>query len=653
MEVSRFSSSGEYLGVSGTDGRLRIWDTSTSVLKQEFVPSSHLTATCTCIEWAPTTSQTSGKKKKRKRTVEGEVVVMGTATGALLFYGVTKAQLLSQHKDAHSGKVTGVSWSSSSLLLYSCGEDGHICEWDPETTKSLSRWRASKTAVSAVRAFRNGILSAGHGITLWDLKTKTSTMTFTGHPSLITQLEIISGTDYFVTMCQNERHLRIWSQKERNSVLTLTVPEPPQSFSILNSESGHVAVATVTQKGPLHLFRHKLNGPVKKPLLPSISLKIVDSLDDNKCVPLLASHISDEADEDNLTLLASYGSWVRLRFEKFPVSSLDSQSVVKREYSMQKKKGKNKQLGVTDSLQSPDVVEVPNDVKHLQPGLDSLAVPSDSKAKKRKKPGEEEKQDGFIVDDGELPMEERLTNLTIDTPASGSVPSASNLSHLLSQGLHSKDSRILQSVLCRWDENIISSTVRSLPVQLIIPLLNEIKGMLAGKAQQNHSLLKWLKNIFQIHSAYLMACPSSEELLSPYLSLLRSREVLYPQMCQLKGKLELIKGNIQAKEFKAEQPNEALLVYQDESSDDDKEDDTFLPSESEGFLETDDDLGVDDDESASDDDEDDDTDLDDQDESGDSDSSVDDKTKKVKTTPIANANHNHNDVDSDAMDDDD
>lgn len=34
-------------------------------------------------------------------------------------------------------------------------------------------------------------------------------------------------------------------------------------------------------------------------------------------------------------------------------------------------------------------------------------------------------------------------------------------------------------------------------------------------------------------------------------------------MCQLKGKLELIKGNIEAKEHRAEAPNEALLVYND------------------------------------------------------------------------------------------
>jgi hypothetical protein len=376
-------------------------------------------------------------------------------------------------------------------------------------------------------------------------------------------------------------------------VLTLTVPEPPQSFSVLRSDGGQVAVASVTQKGPLHLFKHKLNGPVKKPLLPSVTLKVLDSLDDSKQIPVLTSYISDEDGADDMTLLVSYGNWLRLRFEKLKVSALDAASTIKREYSAHKKKGKNKQA---QSLQDNDLVEVPNDVKHLQPGSEGLLQStSDSKAKKRKNVGDGG-EDAMAVDDGELPMEERLTNLTIEVPSGSTVPSSSKLSMLLSQGLTSKDPQIIQSVLSRWDEDIISTTLRSLPVQFIIPLLHEIRRMLGGKAQQNHSLLKWLKNIFQIHSAYLMACPSSEDLLSPFLSLLRSRETLYPQMCQLKGKLELIKGNISAKEYKSEQPNEALLVYQDELSDEEREEDTFLPSESEGGLESDDDLGVDDDE---------------------------------------------------------
>jgi U3 small nucleolar RNA-associated protein 5 len=193
-------------------------------------------------------------------------------------------------------------------------------------------------------------------------------------------------------------------------------------------------------------------------------------------------------------------------------------------------------------------------------------------------------------------MEERLTNLTIDTPLTGVIPDGSNLAHVLCQGLHSKDVRILHSVLSRWDENIVAATIRSLPVQLLVPLLNEIKVLLGGKAQLNHSILKWLKSVFQIHSAYLMSCTLSEDLLTPFTSLLLTREALYPQMCQLRGKLELMKGNIKAKKYCSEMSNEALLLFQDDSSgDDDDEDDGMMPSESEDFLASDD-LGVDEEE---------------------------------------------------------
>lgn len=66
MEIARFSPGGEYLGTSGSDGRLKIWDSATSTLKQEFVPSSHLTATCTCIEWAPDGSSSQVKEHSSK-----------------------------------------------------------------------------------------------------------------------------------------------------------------------------------------------------------------------------------------------------------------------------------------------------------------------------------------------------------------------------------------------------------------------------------------------------------------------------------------------------------------------------------------------------------------------------------------------------------
>lgn len=43
----------QYLALCAQDGRLRIWNTDIKTLNQEYVPSAHLSATCTCISWGP------------------------------------------------------------------------------------------------------------------------------------------------------------------------------------------------------------------------------------------------------------------------------------------------------------------------------------------------------------------------------------------------------------------------------------------------------------------------------------------------------------------------------------------------------------------------------------------------------------------------
>jgi len=46
-------NSRQYLALCAQDGRLRIWNTDSKTLHQEYVPSAHLSATCICIAWAP------------------------------------------------------------------------------------------------------------------------------------------------------------------------------------------------------------------------------------------------------------------------------------------------------------------------------------------------------------------------------------------------------------------------------------------------------------------------------------------------------------------------------------------------------------------------------------------------------------------------
>lgn len=62
---------------------------------------------------------------------------MGTAAGSLLFYSVTKSQVLAHTSEVHAGQVTGLTWCPVTLALYSCGEDGYAVEWDAENTTTV------------------------------------------------------------------------------------------------------------------------------------------------------------------------------------------------------------------------------------------------------------------------------------------------------------------------------------------------------------------------------------------------------------------------------------------------------------------------------------------------------------------------------------
>jgi hypothetical protein len=54
-------------------------------------------------------------------------------------------------------------------------------------------------------------------------------------------------------------------------------------------------------------------------------------------------------------------------------------------------------------------------------------------------------------------------------------PRTDSLLQLLLQGLHNKDRRILDSVLDRADSELIDKTVRKLPVEGVIPLIQELQ----------------------------------------------------------------------------------------------------------------------------------------------------------------------------------
>jgi len=154
---------------------------------------------------------------------------------------------------------------------------------------------------------------------------------------------------------------------------------------------------------------------------------------------------------------------------------------------------------------------------------------------------------------------------------------------LLLQGLHNRDRRILDSVLDRANDDLIENTVKKLPVEGVIPLVQELQHYIKGRGMVNQSHSKWLRSTLQVHTGHLMNSPQCAELLGPIYAMLEARTRHYNSLLQLKGKLEIMTKQINAKAQEVatgaapdEESAVAKFVYHDDSGDDDENVDQML-----------------------------------------------------------------------------
>lgn len=118
--------------------------------------------------------------------------------------------------------------------------------------------------------------------------------------------------------------------------------------------------------------------------------------------------------------------------------------------------------------------------------------------------------------DSDAPGQGRRKKRVSDTPID--VVPAHSLTRTLIQALHSSDTRLLEMCLTHSDANLVRNTVRRLPPQLAVPLLNACVERLSrgsraasGKgggggasSQRGAGLVAWVQAVLVVHSAHLM-----------------------------------------------------------------------------------------------------------------------------------------------------
>ncbi|XP_019625691.1 PREDICTED: WD repeat-containing protein 43-like isoform X2 [Branchiostoma belcheri] len=575
--------SSDCLARASADGRLQLWDTGSGAMRQEYTPSAHLSATCSCLAWGPLRENEHKKRKRKSDQMSAlsslDIIAMGTTAGTILLYSVVKGDLQSQLTGGHDDIVNCLCWHAEENSLFSCSDDQHIVEWTVTTAQVKCKWKADKGSVQTISLGPGGktLLSAARIIKLWDLEKREVLLTFTGHASLVTSLlfatlppppangrrKSVSNQEttvdglYFLSGAVHDRLMNAWQikmkSKEKTAVVSFSLTEEPVYVDVLKprqkDQPAHLAV--VTRNGDLHIFKFILNGRGKKPLTPQHTIQVATQGGQATPTPLpiIAAQFCPDLDT---TLRIAYGTGLRPAFERIQCSTLEKHTCLIRtdpgrsSITLEEDAGKVKTPGKA------------KEVTVLAPGhMTHPAAPSSKKNKKKSTPKD-------------LSIQERLDVITTDqgqTSGGDTTPRADTLAVLLTQGLQSEDSDILQRVFSSANETLIRNTVQRIPVSLVVPLLKEVTRRMHGRAGSGMTV-QWLRAVLETHTSYLMTCPDVVSNLGSLYELLDSRVATFSKLSRLQGKLKLVLSQTTAKDEQQWQfSSKPLLSYKDESSD--------------------------------------------------------------------------------------
>ncbi|XP_052747947.1 WD repeat-containing protein 43 [Galleria mellonella] len=596
MAVAAFSEDGKYYSYISKDGRLRIWETETNILKQEYTPDLHLRSPPVCLQWitlAVSNSSQKGKGGKRNSIShdESQSIALGTKNGKILIYSLAQAKvetvLSLKQGNAYNSSINALDWQRKSGL-YSCNKSSYLYQWD--LSKGNVKFKYNVTVdnknkqannISAIKIIPHNqdtsadyIITASWQVCLWRLHNEDATiLRHLGHNTTAKALLSVTtsnGSSWLIEGSQNERLLSFWdvtiteehvpqvngevsSPKKKQRKTSVSISSTPMYSFILEDapsfidasmrsedEGSSLQIAAATRSGVVHYYRHTLNGSSVKPIKPSVTIQVTSS--GATPFPLQCCHLRSQ------DVLVGYTSGPVTLFENVtPDLKSKTQILIRAEQSEQTSKvdKRKNETNEVNKVRTGDTKDV------------TYVEPMGGVSRKRPVPG------GKI----EIPMEARLENLALDPKSRSKSAVSQNLTKLLMQGLHSKDKNLILTVLLKDDPAVASQTVAHLPPEYVPLLLEQLTIMANKKTTQCAAACTWAAAALRAHAALLLAArrAPAHAHLAQLLAYLTHRRSHLCQLLNLKGRLELAMAQRSAKNDHIE-GQEAILDYNDDSS---------------------------------------------------------------------------------------
>lgn len=282
------SNGGKLFALIDEQGTLRIWDTETNALKQEFTPNLQLAAHCTALTWvtigAPCPKKSRKSQPQKTSTDDDKLyLALGTVKGTVALYSVAEGKVFVilvyalcctknnqfialqieriLENESHDGPVTSIAYDNDGHL-YTVGADCRALVWSLAEERCTGEWPVGpeKPLNIAYSPKSRTLAVASRQIKIFDVDKKELVETCTGHSGEINAINHFqcNNNEYVITTAKMERVISFWKidRKGRNkaSVCTLLMEDVAHSLACEVREDGQLRVASVTRNGNIHIY---------------------------------------------------------------------------------------------------------------------------------------------------------------------------------------------------------------------------------------------------------------------------------------------------------------------------------------------------------------------------------------------------------------
>lgn len=471
---------------------------------------------------------------------------MGTNKGGLSLYSYATAKIEATFKgDGHSKAITSITHDGSNSI-FTTSYDSQVIKWNIKKCQQESSFDCGPEKPTAICLVENGrqIVTASKTIKVWDSETNQLVQTFIGHSTdtIILKSFTYNESNFILSASKNDRNLSLWKinedVKDTSAFGTFTLLNNSPNFFNFILDGDTIRVACICRNESLSYFDTSMkNIKSKKPVKVKFTLEIAsdESQKDVTHIPLMCALISGPE------ILIGFGGML-MKFEYLSSQQEVKNTIIVRKdpMKMEVSKKKKKEETLNEALN----IMVPIADQHAEV---LNVISAKKKAQKTV----------------EIPLGVRFDNLTVGT---GKRPNAKKLTYQLIQGLHGSDANILRNVLRQTDEETVRFTVKFLPAQYVMSLVNELSLLMSKKTAGSEMALTWLRHLIQTHASSLMSYGhiNLKNTFGTSLGIIDHRTQNLSGIMRLRGRLDLLVDQLkQNSDFDDDIRDENLLVYED------------------------------------------------------------------------------------------